>query len=89
MANATGTLAWLNEFLSDTPTDIAVVNLRAAQIISAISAIATELDDELKHTPRLPLDEKREDETIARVDALNRELERLLMIKRQLENQKR
>jgi hypothetical protein len=89
MANATGTLAWLNEFLSDTPTDIAVVNLRAAQIISAISAIATELDDELKQTPRLPLDQKREDETIARVDALNRELERLLMIKRQLENQKR
>lgn len=88
MANATGTLEWLNEFLSDTPTDIAVINLRAAQIINAISAIATELDGELKQTPGLALDQKREDETIVRVDALNRELERLLMIKRQLENQK-
>jgi glycine cleavage system H lipoate-binding protein len=88
MAHATGTLAWLNEYLSDTPTDINVIHLRATEIAIAISAIANELNEKLKQTPG-PVDKKLEEQAIAQVEALNRELERLLEIKRQLEDQKR
>jgi len=84
MAHATGTLAWLDEFLSDTPTDIDVIRLRATLIVNAISTIASELDDKLKQAPGLILDRKLEEETITRIEALNRELERLLTIKRRV-----
>ena len=85
MAHATGTLAGLNEFLSDTPTDIDVIRLRVTQIATAISTIANELTDKLKQTPGPVLDKTLEEEAIARIEPLNRELERLLELKRQLE----
>jgi hypothetical protein len=76
MADATWTLAGLNEFLSDTPTDIDVIHLHATLIATAISTIARELDDKLKQTPGLILDKKFEEEALARLEPLNRELER-------------
>ena len=88
MVQATGTLAGLNEFLSDTPTDISVIHLRVTLIANAISAIATDLNDKLKQAPE-PVAKALEDEAIAQVNALNRELEHLLEIKRQLEGKKR
>ena len=88
MAQATGTLAWLNDYLSDTPADIDVIQLRATEIAIAISAIANDLNDKLTQTPG-PIDEKLEEQAIAQVEALNRELERLLEIKRRLDGQSR
>jgi hypothetical protein len=88
MADATGTLAGLNEFLSDTPTDIDVIHLRATLIATAVSTIARELEEKLKQTPG-PIDKKLEEEAIARLEPLNRELERLLEAKRRLQAQKR
>jgi hypothetical protein len=88
MAQATGTLAGLNEFMSDTPTDIDVVELRAMQIATAISTIADDLTDKLKSSPG-SVPKMMQQETLAQVEALNRELQRLLEIKRRLENQKR
>jgi hypothetical protein len=64
MADATGTLAGLNEFLSDTPTDINVIELRATLIATAISTIASELDDKLKQTPGPIRDKKLVEQTI-------------------------
>jgi glycine cleavage system H lipoate-binding protein len=89
MADATGTLAGLNELLSDTPTDINAIQLRVTLIAAAISTIASELDDKLKQTPGLIPDEQLEQQAIAQIEPLNRELERLLEVKRQLETQER
>ncbi len=75
--------------LSDTPRDINVVRLRVIQIAAVISTIANELNNKLKQTPGLFLDKKFDEQMAARIEPLNRELERLLEIKRQLENQKR
>jgi hypothetical protein len=86
MAHTIGTLAGLNEFLSDTPTDIDMIQLRATLIATAISTIANELNEKLKQAPG---DKKLEEQAIAQLEPLNRELERLLAIKRQLEDQKR
>ena len=88
MAQATGTLAGLNEFLSDTPTDITTVELRATLVANSISTMASELNDKLMQTPWL-VDKKSEQQTITMLEALSRELERLLEIKRQLEAQQR
>ena len=88
MTQATGTLAGLNEFLSDTPTDINAIKLRVTVIAAAISTIANELTEKLKQTPG-PVDRKLEQEALAQIEPLNRELERLLAIKRQIEGQKR
>jgi hypothetical protein len=88
MTQATGTLAGLNEFLSDTLTDINAIKLRVTVIAAAISTIANELTEKLKQTPG-PVDKKFEQEATVQIEPLNRELERLLEIKRQLEGQKR
>ena len=89
MVKATGTLEWLNEFVSDTPNDIDVVYLRATIIVNALSEIASGLNARFEQTPRLVLDKKSEEETLTVVNALGRELERLLEIKRQLEAKQR
>ena len=88
MVQATGTLAELNEFLSDTPTDIDMIELRATLIANAISTIANELTDKFKQTPG-PIDRQLQEQALAQIEPLNRELERLLEMKRQLEAQKR
>jgi len=88
MAQATGTLDWLNQFLSDTPTDIDVINARVTVIATAISNLTGELNEKLKKTSG-PMDEKLEQETLARIEPLGRELELLLAAKRRLEAQKR
>jgi len=84
MVQATGTLAWLNEFLSDEPTDVAVVEQQATMIAIAISTMANELNEKVKQAPEIT---KELQEQIAQVDLLNAELARLLEIKRRLENQ--
>jgi hypothetical protein len=89
MPEVTGTLAEQTEFLSDTPTDMNVIYLRVAVIAKAIEVIWNEQFDKVKQTPGLVLDEKQEEELIARTEPLNRELERLLEAKRRLENQSR
>ncbi len=83
MADATGTLAWLNEFLSDTPTDIKVIELRATLVANAISTIANGLKEKLEQTPG-PIDKELEEQTLAQIQGLGRELERLLEAKRKL-----
>jgi hypothetical protein len=88
MAQPTGTLDWLNQFLSDTPTDINVINTRVAVIATAISALTDELNEKLKATSG-SIDETFEQETLARIEPLGRELELLLAAKRRLEAQKR
>jgi hypothetical protein len=88
MAQAIGTKAWLDEFLSDEPTDINVIPLRVTLIATAISTIATELNAKLKETPG-PMGKELEKQATAQVEALNRELERLLKIARQLKSQQR
>ena len=88
MPEATGTLAQQFELVSDTPTDINAIKLRVTVIAAAISTIANELTVKLKQTPG-PVDRKFEQEAMAQIEPLNRELERLLAIKRQIEGQKR
>jgi hypothetical protein len=88
MAQATGTLAGLNEFLSDTPTDIEMIALRATLIANAISTLANELTEKLQQTPG-PIDRQLQEQALAQIEPLNRELERLLEIKHQLEASKR
>ena len=84
----TGTLAWLNEFVSDTPTDINVIHQRVTVIANFISTMANELHEKLQQTPG-PIDPKLEEETLALLEPLNREMELLLAAKRRLESQKR
>jgi hypothetical protein len=88
MVRATGTLEWLNQLLSDTPTDIDAINTRVTVIATAISKLTDELNEKLKKTPG-PIDEKLEQETLARIKPLGRELELLLAAKRRLEAQER
>ena len=64
MAQATGTLAWLNEFVSETPTDIEAIELRATLIANAIGAIANELNEKLMQTPG-PIDKTLQEQAIA------------------------
>jgi hypothetical protein len=86
---ATGTLAEQIEFVSDTPTDINVIRWRFAIIAKAIAIIGEDLNDKLKQTPEPILAEKLEEQAIAQVEALNRELELLLEAKRRWEDQQR
>jgi len=88
MAHVTGTLEGLNQLLSDTPTDINVINARATVIATAISHLTEELKEKLKNTSG-PIDETLEQETLARIKPLGRELELLLAAKRRLEAQER
>ena len=69
-------------------TDITTVELRATLVANSISTMASELNDKLMQTPWL-VDKKSEQQTITMLEALSRELERLLEIKRQLEAQQR
>ncbi|WP_456732663.1 hypothetical protein [Bradyrhizobium sp. USDA 3364] len=64
------------------------VHLRGALIAKAIRAIASELDRKPKQTPG-PIDAQVERPAMAQIDRLNRELERLLEIKRRLRAQQR
>jgi hypothetical protein len=82
---ATGTLAEQNEFMSDTPTDIKVICIRFAMTAKAIAVIGKDLFDKLKETPEPILAKELEEQAIAQVEALNRELERLLEAKRRWE----
>ena len=84
---ATGTLAEQNEFLSDTPTDIKAICFRFAMIAKAIVIIGEDLNDKLKQTPEPILAKELEEQAIAQIEALNRELERLLEAKRRWEEQ--
>jgi hypothetical protein len=81
----TGTLAEQNEFFSDTPTSVKAIMVQVAMIGMAIKVIASELNDKVKDVPG-PIDPRLEEETLARIEPLNRELERLLAIKRRLES---
>ena len=82
---ATGTLAEQNEFLSDTPTDIKAICFRFAMIAKAIVIIGEDLNDKLKQTPGPIVAKELEEQAIAQIEALNRELERLLEAKRRWE----
>ena len=82
---ATGTLAKQNEFFSDTPTDINVICIRFSMIAKAIVIIGEDLNDKLKQTPEPILAKELEEQAIERIEALNRELERLLEAKRRWE----
>jgi hypothetical protein len=85
MAHATGTLAWINEFLSDEPTDIDTIRLRVVLIAKAISVIANDIEAKMKQTPGGVLDATDEEQANVQVNALNRELERLLKLANQLQ----
>jgi hypothetical protein len=88
MARATGTLEGLNQLLSDAPTDIDVINARVTIIATMISNLTKELKAKLEQTSG-PIDAKLEQETLARIKPLGRELELLLAAKRRLQAEKR
>lgn len=85
----TGTLETLNDFLSDTSMEIALVKLRVTEIAQAISDIADEFSGKISKSLNSINEKDLEEQIALRLDPLNRELEQLLEVKQKLEALKR
>ncbi len=84
---ATGTLEWVSELASGNPTDIDTLHLLASQVATAISVLANEFNEALKDERDPTRQKELEEQLLTRFEPLNRELERLLEIKRRLQAQ--
>lgn len=85
MPEATGTLAQQIELVSDTPTDIHVINMRFAVAVKGIEIIAKNLAEKLAKTSDPAEVEKLEEDAARVMEGLNLEMKCLVEAKRRWE----
>jgi hypothetical protein len=88
MPEITGTLAQQFELVSDTPTDINMINLRFALAVKAIEIIRKDLAEKLAHTSEPISAQRLQDEAAKLIEGVNRELACLLEAKRRWEDRR-
>jgi len=89
MPEVTGTLAQQFELVSDTPTDINIINLRFTLALKAIEIIGKDLAEKLAHASEPILARRLEDEAAELIEGINRELACLVEAKRRWEDRSR
>lgn len=88
MPEVTGTLAQQFELVSDTPTDINIINLRFTLALKAIEIIGKNLAEKLAHTSEPIVARRLEDEAATLIEGINRELACLVEAKRRWEDRR-